>query len=74
MATGYIKRRFFEVEEELLPFGFFKIHRSILINLDKIASLHPIDQSRYEVRFHGIKESVYTSKEGAKQLRGFLER
>ncbi len=47
--------RLFEMEEELLPLGFVKSHRSFIINPDKILSF---DTNNNEVMIEGIKIPV----------------
>ncbi len=65
----YYPKKISELEMMLEPYGFVRIHRSYLINLDKIREMETIDQSRISFTFEGIKESVESSKEGAKQFR-----
>jgi len=55
--------------QELLSDKFFKIHRSYIVNLDKIASMQTLDQSKIEFSFQGIDDRVESSKEGAKKFR-----
>jgi two-component system LytT family response regulator len=55
--------------QELLSDKFFKIHRSYIINLDKIDTMQTLDQSKIEFSFKGIDDRVESSKEGAKKFR-----
>ena len=73
-VSGYVAKRFYEIESLLAPYNFFKIHRSHLVNLDKIASMESVEQSKLVITFDGIKETVTSSKEGAKKLREFFDR
>lgn len=65
----YYPKKISEIESILIEHGFHRIHRSYMINLDKIDQMETIDQSRIRFTFHGIKEYVDSSKEGAKFFR-----
>jgi two-component system LytT family response regulator len=65
----YYPKKISDLETLLEPYGFLRIHRSYLINLNRIDEMETIDQSRISFTFEGIKESVESSKEGAKQFR-----
>lgn len=59
--------------EQLLGGKFFKIHRSYIINLDKIAKMKTGEQSKITFYFKGIEDSVESSKDGAKKFRRYME-
>ncbi len=65
----YYPKKISELETMLEPYSFLRVHRSYLINLDKIREMETIDQSRISFTFQGIKESVESSKDGAKHFR-----
>ncbi|MBD3808979.1 MAG: response regulator transcription factor [Sulfuricurvum sp.] len=65
----YYPKKISELETMLEPYSFLRVHRSYLINLDKISEMETIDQSRISFTFEGIKESVESSKDGAKHFR-----
>lgn len=65
----YYPKKISEIETMLEPYSFLRVHRSYLINLDKIREMETIDQSRISFTFNGIKESVESSKDGAKHFR-----
>lgn len=65
----YYPKKISEIEPLLTGHGFHRIHRSYMINLDKIDQMETIDQSRIRFTFQGIKEYVDSSKEGAKFFR-----
>lgn len=69
----YYSRKISDLEPILVTHGFFRIHRSYLLNLHKVKRLTPLSQSRYEVHFHDISETIETSKDGAKLLRLHLD-
>ena len=48
---------------------YLKVHRSTIINADKINSLRIIEQGKYEISFIDIQDKVYTSRSGAKLIR-----
>jgi DNA-binding LytR/AlgR family response regulator len=57
------------MEEMLASSGFFRIHRSYLINTSKIKKINTVEQSRLVFYFDGIDESIESSKDGAKLFR-----
>lgn len=66
---SYYPKKISDVETLLEPYGFMRVHRSFLVNLNRIKEMETIDQSRISFTFEGIKESIESSKEGAKQFR-----
>lgn len=66
---SYYPKKISDVEILLEPYGFLRVHRSYLVNLNRIKEMETIDQSRISFTFVGIKESIESSKEGAKQFR-----
>jgi two-component system LytT family response regulator len=66
---SYYPKKISEVETLLEPYGFLRVHRSYLINLNRIKEMETIDQSRLSFTFTEIKESIESSKDGAKQFR-----
>lgn len=70
----YVKKKISEMETLLLDDNFFKIHRSIIINVSKIRSMQTVEQSKLQIKFEGIDEMVTSSKDGAKAFREYLER
>jgi len=65
-SDGYVKRKISDIERLLKGRNFFKIHRSCIVNVDKIRSLETIEQSKLKISFQGIDSVVTSSKEGAK--------
>lgn len=65
----YYPKKISELEILLEPYGFFRVHRSYLINLEAIREMVTIEQSRIRFTFRGIKEYVDSSKDGAKHFR-----
>lgn len=70
---GYMSKTIGELETSLQSFGFFRVHRSYLVNIHKIKSLSTIENSKLVVKFHDIDDEIITSKDGAKYLRNFLD-
>lgn len=58
-----------KLEEKLKDRGFFKVHKSYLVNLDKVEHIQTISQSKLLFKFRGIGDVVISSKEGAKLFR-----
>lgn len=70
---GYMSKTISELETSLQNFGFFRVHRSYLVNIHKIKSLSTIENSKLVVKFHDIDDEIITSKDGAKYLRNYLD-
>jgi two-component system LytT family response regulator len=70
----YARKKISDFESYLKDKEFFRIHRSIIVNVNKIKSMQSIEQSKLVITFEGIEESVTSSKEGAKEFREYLER
>lgn len=70
----YVRKKIGDLDTILKSKNFFRIHRSIIVNVDKINSMQSIEQSKLEIGFHGIDEIVTSSKDGAKDFRDYLER
>lgn len=58
-----------KVQALLEPYGFFRIHRTYLININKIKTMTPRPQSKIALTFEGVGETIESSKEGAKHFR-----
>jgi len=69
----YVRKKIGQMVELLSNHNFFRIHRSIIINIDKLQSMQSGEQSRLEITFTDIKETVTSSKDGAKEFREYLE-
>lgn len=73
-AEVYVKRKIGDLELSLGNDNFFRIHRSYIINVEKIKSMQSVEQSKLEIKFEGIDEMVTSSKDGAKDFREYLEK
>ena len=73
-ADVYVKKKIGQMAELLSGKNFFRIHRSIIVNVDKIKSMQSIEQSKLQISFSNIDEMVTSSKEGAKEFREYLDR
>ncbi|MCX8033718.1 MAG: LytTR family DNA-binding domain-containing protein [Thermodesulfovibrio sp.] len=56
-------------EERLRNYGFFRVHKSYLINIGKLEKIRRVQQSKLIFKFSGIDDTVTSSKEGAKLFR-----
>lgn len=65
----YYPKKISDIEPLLEAYGFLRIHRSFLINLNTIYEMETVEQSRIRFYFKGIKESIESSKDGAKHFR-----
>ena len=73
-ADAYVRRKIGDLETLLNGKNFFRIHRSYIVNVDKIKSMRSVEQSKLEISFDGIGEIITSSKEGAKEFREYIER
>jgi two-component system LytT family response regulator len=69
----YLRKKIGQMAELLANKNFFRIHRSIIVNVDKIHSMQTGEQSKLEISFKDIDATVTSSKEGAKEFREYLE-
>ncbi|MBD3841544.1 MAG: response regulator transcription factor [Campylobacterales bacterium] len=73
-ADVYVRRKIGDLENLLKNKNFFRIHRSIIVNVDKIKSMTSVEQSKLQISFKGIDGVVTSSKDGAKEFREYLDR
>jgi len=73
-AEVYVRKKIGEMTKLLGSENFFRIHRSIIVNVDKIKAMQSIEQSKLQISFENIEQSVTSSKDGAKEFREYLER
>ena len=66
---SYFNDKISNMQEKLESSGFFRIHRSFLINTNKIKNMSTIEQSKIEFSFNGIDDVIGSSKDGAKSFR-----
>lgn len=62
-----------ELESRLLSFGFFRIHKSFLVNLEYVTRLTPWFNGAYQLEIEGCKELLSVSRNYIKALRTKLE-
>ena len=73
-ADAYVRRKIGDLETLLSGKNFFRVHRSYIVNVDKIKSMKSVEQSKLQISFEGIAEIITSSKEGAKDFREYIER
>ena len=73
-ADAYVRRKIGDLETLLNGKNFFRVHRSYIVNVDKIKSMKSVEQSKLQISFEGIAEIITSSKEGAKDFREYIER
>ena len=73
-TDAYVRRKIGDLETLLNGKNFFRVHRSYIINVDKIKSMRSVEQSKLQISFDGIAEIVTSSKDGAKDFREYIER
>ncbi|MEJ5173480.1 MAG: LytTR family DNA-binding domain-containing protein [Hydrogenothermaceae bacterium] len=66
-------KRLYEFEQLLSNKGFFRAHKSFIVNLSKIKEMKVVEQSKFLISFDGIPDTIKTSRDGAKLLREFLD-
>ncbi|WP_152655665.1 LytTR family DNA-binding domain-containing protein [Oceanobacillus sp. CFH 90083] len=62
-----------ELENRLLTYGFFRIHKSFLVNLEHIQRLTPWFNGAYHLQLEGSKDTLSVSRNYVKALRTKLE-
>jgi two-component system, LytTR family, response regulator LytT len=62
-----------DLESRLLPYSFFRIHKSYLVNLDYVTRLTPWFNGAYQLQIKGRKEMLSVSRNYVKSLRTQLE-
>lgn len=62
-----------DLESRLLNFGFFRTHKSFLVNLGYVNRLSPWFNGAYQLELEGRKESLSVSRNYVKALRSRLE-
>ncbi|MGB5791346.1 LytR/AlgR family response regulator transcription factor [Poseidonibacter sp.] len=72
-ADAYLRKKIGDMQNLLEGKNFFRVHRSYIINVDKIKSMQSIEQSKLEISFDGIDDIVRSSKDGAKEFREYIE-
>ena len=66
---SYYAQKISSLENKLSAYNFVRVHRSYLINIDKIKEMETIEQSKLRFSFDGIADEVESSKDGAKEFR-----
>ena len=69
---SYYTQKISDLEKRLSPYNFVRIHRSYLVNVDKIKEITTIEQSKLRFSFEGISDQIESSKEGAKAFRNLF--
>ncbi|WP_078378783.1 LytR/AlgR family response regulator transcription factor [Sutcliffiella halmapala] len=62
-----------ELESKLVTFGFFRIHKSFLVNLQYVSRLSPWFSGAYKLELEGRAEALSVSRNYVKELRRKLE-
>lgn len=70
----YVRRKIGDLETLLGGKNFFRIHRSYIVNVDRIKSMKSVEQSKLQISFDGISDIVTSSKDGAKEFREYIEK
>ncbi|MCP4971511.1 MAG: response regulator transcription factor [Arcobacter sp.] len=72
-TDAYIRKKIGDMQILLEGKNFFRIHRSYIVNVEKIKAMQSVEQSKLEISFYGINDIVTSSKDGAKDFREYLE-
>jgi len=72
-TDAYVRKKMQDMQELLKGKNFFRIHRSYIVNVDKIKSMQSVEQSKLEISFKDIDDIVTSSKDGAKEFREYIE-
>ncbi|MEA1954809.1 MAG: LytTR family DNA-binding domain-containing protein [Campylobacterota bacterium] len=71
---SYYAHKISDLEKQLLGHDFVRMHRSYLININKIKEMETIEQSKLRFSFHDISDQIESSKDGAKAFRNQFTR
>lgn len=71
-SNAYMQKNISILEQELKDYGFIRVHRSYLVNINKIKNMTTVEASKFEIKFIDIYDTITTSKDGAKFLRNYL--
>lgn len=66
---SYYAQKISDLYEKLENFGFVRIHRSYLLNINEIKEIETIEQSKLRFSFKSNNDSIESSKDGAKAFR-----
>lgn len=66
---SYYAHKISDLHEKLEEFGFVRIHRSYLININEIKEIETIEQSKLRFSFKNNNDNIESSKDGAKAFR-----
>lgn len=66
---SYYAQKISDLNDKLEPFGFVRIHRSYLININEIKEIETIEQSKLRFSFKNNSDNIESSKDGAKAFR-----
>ena len=66
---SYYAQKISDLEKKLLAHDFVRIHRSYLVNINKVKEIETIEQSKLRFSFHDISDQIESSKDGAKAFR-----
>ena len=66
---SYYAQKISDLEKRLLAHDFIRIHRSYLININKIKEIETIEQSKLRFSLQDISDQIEASKDGAKAFR-----
>lgn len=69
----FADRSLAQLEKTLTKYGFFRVHRSFLVNLDQIETVEPCSGGRLLLSFSGIRDKVPVSRRRASQFRMALD-
>jgi len=72
-TDAYVRKKMQDMQELLKGKNFFRVHRSYIVNVDKIKSMRSVEQSKLEISFKDIDDIVTSSKDGAKEFREYIE-
>jgi len=72
-GTDLLRESISEIAEKLEPFGFVRIHRSVLVNASFVQDVRPCSTGDYQLRLRGGREYTVTRtyKKNLKRLAAF---
>jgi two-component system LytT family response regulator len=54
--------------EQLRPYGFIRIHRSVVVNISAVKEIQPLPTGEYRLRVKGGQQYLVTYKDNLRDL------
>ena len=58
--TYLLRESLYSIAEKLKPYGFIRIHRSVVVNISAVEEIQPLPTGEYRLRVKGGKNYLVT--------------